>query len=378
MTARAIDSAVRGLFKALWKRHLLMVSLLVQALLDHQRAGIAALGRALPVGTSPKHAIKRVDTFIGNPRFDDHAAQVELLTRVLGPRTDVLITVDWTKIRQWPTLVAGVVQRGRSVAVMWSVLDPRCLYKSVNAFENGFFSMLAAALPATVRATVLLDRGFKRVELMAHLRRCGLSFVIRTGGNVTVHSGAYRGRADALIRRRGTVVDLPDAVLRPSRPVRTRIVGVWDRGQKEPWILATDRPDLVRVVVRLYARRFRIEEMFRDEKDHRFGLCLGQLRLTKAARVTRMLLIVALAHLLAMLVGAHARALHLDRRYRANTGRNRTEHSDFTLGRYYYRRLRWRLKPLLIVLHEYREEHDPCAFPTSPLPRPTSTQVYGG
>jgi Transposase DDE domain len=347
VTANQILRSIQSICKGAWKRHIVNLALLVHAAFECRRLGIAALGRAMRCATSPKHSIKRADRFFGNERFDHWMAQEQLLRAVIGPRKTVFIPVDWTKVREWPALVAGVVKRGRAVPVAWAVLGNRALYKSQNAFENGFFSWLAQALPEGVRVIILLDRGFKRVSLVKHLRRCGLSFVIRTGGNVAVRHPSYTGRMDELVQRRGDVVDLPDASLHSEKPTRVRVVGVWERGQKEPWLLMTDLEDNVATVAAAYGRRFRIEETFRDEKDTRFGLALGQLKMTKADRLERMLFVAALVHFVAMLVGGAARRLGLDRQYRANTVRTKPTHSDFTLGLYFLSRLRLNFAELL-------------------------------
>jgi hypothetical protein len=135
---------------------------------------------------------------------------------------------------------------------------------------------------------------------------------------------------DALVKRRGQTVDLKDATLRPSRPVTVRVVGRWEAKQKEPWLLMTD-----------------IEETFRDEKDPRFGLALGMLKMTQPERLEKLLFIAALVHFIAMLVGGAARRRGFDRHYRANTVRTKPTHSDFTLGLYLFSRLQLNLPKLL-------------------------------
>lgn len=178
------------------------------------------------------------------------------------------------------------------------------------------------------------------IDIIAHLR--GLDFVIRTGGNTHVRSAEFVGRMDELVPRRGAKIDIADAVMRPSRPVSARLVGVWARGCKEPWVLMTNLEIPAHQVVALYAKRFRIEEAFRDQKDWRYGMRAGHILVRSAARVERVLLVASLALFLALLVGAAARLCGLDRVFRANTVRTRPTHSDFALGIYYARRRRWR------------------------------------
>jgi len=307
------------------------------------------VGRELPTDTVPKHAIKRVDRWLGNRRFDDKRAREQLLRFIVGPRPKVLIAIDWTKLRRWPVLVAGIIHRGRAVPVLWSVAEPTKLYKSQNAFEHGFFVWLRAALPSHVEATLLLDRGFKRVDIVARLK--GFGFVIRTGGNVHVRSKHYTGEAQGILSRRGLTRDLPDAVLRPSRPVRVRIVGVWRAQCKEPWLLMTNLQVPVRGVVALYAKRFRIEESFRDQKDWRYGLKAGHILVRSPGRVERLLLVAAIVTFVALMVGAGARQLGLDRAFRANTVVDRPTHSDFALGIYYALRKRWNRSDLLLTFY---------------------------
>lgn len=356
MTANTTLHWLASIFKGAWKKHLTLLALLVHAGFQTRRLSITALGRALAHTTVPKHAIKRVDRWLGNRKFDDHRAREHFLRMVLGPRRNVVLAVDWTKLRTWPVLVAGIVHRGRAIPVLWAVADPAKLYKSQNAFEYGFLAWLKSCLPDGVRATLLLDRGFKRVELVTHLRRLGFDFVIRTGGNVHVHHPQYRGRMDQMILRRGDRRDLAGAVLRPSRPVKVRVVGVWEKGFKEPWLLMTDLDGPVHRIVWLYSKRFEIEEAFRDQKDWRLGLQLGHTLIRKADRVDRLLLLAALVLFLALLVGTEARRRALDSGYRANTCRARRTHSDFTLGLFYFLRLRFNCAKLLRLF--YRDGQD--------------------
>lgn len=356
MTTQEIVTSVVNLFKDFWRWHRTNLGLMVAALAESTRVGVASLGRALPVSCAPKHAIKRVDQFLSNKKFDDIKARQEHLALVIGPRRRVLIVVDWTKVRDWPVLVAAVVQRGRTIPGLWAVMDPKKVYKSYNSFEHGFFTWLAKSLPAGVEAVVLLDRGFDRVDITKHLRRCGLSFVIRVGGNVHIRHKDYSGPIQRLPIQRGQVKDFPEAELRPSRPVRVRVVAKWGAGQKEPWLLMTNLPHSAHLVVAYYAKRFRIEEMFRDQKDWRFGLALGGLKMFIARRLERLLLIVAIYHFLAMVVGGQARRMGLDRQFRANTVKNQPTHSDFTLGQFYLRKLECNL---LKLLHDFYAEPVP-------------------
>ncbi len=87
--------------------------------------------------------------------------------------------------------------------------------------------------------------------------------------------------------------------------------------------------------MKLYGRRFTIEEGFRDSKDIRFGMGLSSTRVGIPARRDRLLLLSAIAVALLTLLGAAGENVGFDRYLKANTVKRRT-HSLFTQGWYYY------------------------------------------
>ncbi len=74
----------------------------------------------------------------------------------------------------------------------------------------------------------------------------------------------------------------------------------------EPWFLMTDLERSAVALSNLYAKRMAVEELFRDEKNRRNGYALRNTQLTRAERIDRLLLILALAYILLSGVGLRA------------------------------------------------------------------------
>jgi hypothetical protein len=87
--------------------------------------------------------------------------------------------------------------------------------------------------------------------------------------------------------------------------------------------------------VRVYGRRFTIEEAFRDVKDPRYGLGLSTTHIGDPRRRDRLLLLCAMATTLLTLLGRAGESLGMDRMLKANTVKKRT-HSLFRQGCMYY------------------------------------------
>ncbi|WP_437755415.1 hypothetical protein [Sorangium sp. So ce1389] len=113
-------------------------------------------------------------------------------------------------------------------------------------------------------------------------------------------------------------------------------------------------------IVKLYGKRFTIEETFRDIKDNHFGMGLSATHIRDAGWRDRLLLLAAIAYALLSLLGAASEDAGLDGHLKVNTVRRRT-HSLYRQGLYWYDciptlRQDW-LRPLMIVFDRIVREH---------------------
>lgn len=134
----------------------------------------------------------------------------------------------------------------------------------------------------------------------------------------------------------------------------------WRQRMKERWVLVTDLNNPPRQIIAYYGRRMQIEETFRDTKSVRWGFHFRHVRLSPSGRYERLMMVLGLANLFLMAVGAQAERRRLHRRRMANTSRRRTL-SLLTVGQAYIRQYGQRLancvdffRPLLIQTRNWR------------------------
>ena len=120
--------------------------------------------------------------------------------------------------------------------------------------------------------------------------------------------------------------------------------------------------------MKLYGRRFTIEETFRDQKDLHFGMGLKATHIGKAERRDRLLFLAALAQALLTLLGAAAESIGYDRFMKANNVKKRT-HSLFRQGCYWYE--------MAATMREDRLEELMNAFGKMVADHAALTQVFG-
>ena len=323
---------------------------------------IHAIGTGLAIagGKQPKHAIKQVDRLLSNTAVNVWALFAEWVPYVIASSRAIVVALDWTAFDAdgHSTVALSLVTRhGRATPLVWMTVRNTHLKGRRNTYEDTVLLRLHEVLPPGVTVTVLADRGFGDQKLYELLADIGFDFVIRFRGSVTVHAATGEVRtAAAWVPPNGRIRHLRGARVTADRYALDAVVCVQARGMQAAWCLAVRGASAGAVAVKLYGRRFTIEETFRDTKDPRYGLGLAATHVRDPLRRDRLLLICAMALTLLTLLGAAGESLGMDRMLKANTVKKRT-HSLFRQGCHYYAAIptmtREILDPLIQRFGEY-------------------------
>lgn len=312
-----------------------------------------------------KHAVKQVDRLIGNTGVDVWDLLATWVPFVLAQRKEVRVNMDWTEFDQdgHSTLVLSVqTSHGRTTPLIWKTFETNAFKGHRNAYEDEVLLRLREVVPRDVKVTIVADRGFADTKLYQLLAELDFQYAIRFRSVIHVMSedGETR-KAKEWLGASGRMRVFRNASVTAQRfPVAT-VVCVQDVAMKDAWcIVASDAGLAGRDIKALYGKRFTIEEMFRDQKDLRFGMGLGWRQIGNIARRDRLLLIAALAQALLTLLGAAGESLGMDRMLKTNTSKSRTL-SLFRQGLQWYDLIpampEVRLRPLITRFGEMVKEH---------------------
>lgn len=328
---------------------------------------IHAIGRgyALLAQKQAKHGIKQVDGLLGNDKID---LGEDIFPRwvkfVLGPRKKVLAALDWTdfdKDDQTTLSLCLLTRHGRATPLVWKTYKKSELAGERTAAERRLLAQFDALLNDDVEVTLLADRGFGDDDLYVFLQTLGWDFVIRFRGNILVETSDGRVQAAAELVQAGRARKYLSVKVTADKTPLPAVVVVHAKGMKEPWLLATSlATETPSAIVKLYGRRFCIEETFRDQKDIHFGLGLSATHIKKCDRRDRVLLLGALAQALLTLLGAAGEKIGWDKRLKSNTSKRR-QMSLFAQGQFWYAAVgRWaaeKVEPLLCAFDQVLTNH---------------------
>lgn len=328
--------------------------------------GVHAIGRGLAdaMGLDPKHSIKQVDRLLSNSGITVWQWFERWVLFVVAARTEIVVALDWTefdKDDQSTIAMYLITSHGRATPLVWKTVQKSKLKNQRNECEYQVIRRLHAILPPGLKITLLADRGFGDQKLFEYLGVLGWSYAIRFRQRIGVTVGERSMAASKWVPIGGHAKMLREVQITAKKTRIPAVVLKHQKGMKEAWCIATDRTDLGAAgVVRLYSRRFTIEETFRDIKDNHFGMGLSATHIGKPERRDRMLLLAAVAQALLTLLGAAGEACGLDRTLKANTAKTRTM-SLFNQGTYWYRAIpnmrEERLVPLMREFGQLVSDH---------------------
>lgn len=312
------------------------------------------LGLAQVMSLDRKHPTKQVDRLLSNTRLSVWDVFGRWVPYAIRGRKELVVALDWTDFDadDHSTLCLYLVtERSRATPLMWVTALKSEMKGWQRAFEEDLLARFRQLVPRETKVMLLADRGFGDAKLYETLREQGFHFVIRFRGTIVVESAEGSvGPAKGWTPGNGRALCLPRARVTRSRYEVGSVVTVKRTGIKEAWHLAVSDDTPADEAIRLYSKRFTIEETFRDTKDPRYGWGLSATHVRNAERRDRLLLIAALAHEYLTLLGQAGEDIGLDRTLKVNTVKKRT-HSLLTQGSAYYGMLPYmreeRLKPLL-------------------------------
>lgn len=314
----------------------------VVGVLNAAAISIHAIGQAYAHAAkiTGKSGVKQVDRLLSNGGIGLEGVMGSWVRFVIGEDAKVLIALDWTDYAKddHTTLCAYVVTRqgGRATPLAWKTVSKSQLKNERTKHELELVERLRGWLPDSARVTLLADRAFGYQELYALLAKIGWDYVLRFRGNIHVEADGETRTGDEWVARSGHARALRGARVTGDRALVGAVVVVKAKKMKEPWCLATSLADASAAdIVKLYGRRFTIEETFRDTKDLHFGMGLSATHIHDAERRDRLLLLVAVAHTLLSLLGAASEESGLDRYLKVNTVKRRT-HSLYRQGVYWF------------------------------------------
>jgi hypothetical protein len=279
----------------------------IGALWQAKSARLSDLARALP--GAYEAAYKRLQRFLSGVdpavalgRLFDAEAEFVIgdVTEVARPQAKKTAYVGRLKdgrTRGFDVLALCTPKRGRALPFAFVTYSSATLDQECTSRNQEHLRALEQVRALIGELPLLLDREWSYGEWLRHLVEAGLRFVIRLKvGNPQVGLVDRWGMPVVLEIRRGERKVYRDVLYQGTIPVH--VCGGWEQGFREPvWLVTNVEPE---EALRLYPKRMKIEQSFRDEKSR---LGLDRLMSQRRAQMEKLVALVLLAYALGVWIG---------------------------------------------------------------------------
>lgn len=216
---------------------------------------------------------------------------------------EIRLIVDGTKIGfGYQLLMISLAYRRRAIPMAWSWVRHVRGHSSATK-QIVLLKYVRSLIPQTMPVFLVGDSEFGSMTVLQQLKQWRWFFVLRQKGNTGLWLDARIGwqRLDALVQQAGQSAWCLNGYLTQSDIFPVSVLIHWQKGEKEPWCLATNLPE-ASLTLRYYRRRMWIEEMFADFKKHGFDLESTMLR--NAPRLSRLTLAVVFLYVWLLSIGS--------------------------------------------------------------------------
>jgi len=192
---------------------------------------------------------------------------------------EVHLIIDSTKVSfNHQLLLVALAYRRCALPIAWTWVPHKRGHSTMHK-QLALLNYVRSLLPDGAKVSLVGDCEFGHSRIIEQLRCWQWDYALRESGPTLV--GLYEGqtwlRLDELLTHAGTFHWFGYVQLTATRAQATHLMACWKRGERTPWLLATNltRPA---AILRLYSRRMWIEELFVHLKGQGFDLESSHLR----------------------------------------------------------------------------------------------------
>jgi hypothetical protein len=326
------------LSEKLTRSNYLLTTLLIQVVQSIKEVTLESMATKLAMPIKFESRRKKIQRFLSDDKWDLDDVWLSLVIAWIQSNIQqnnvVYLAIDRTKWQLNNILMVSMIWRNRAIPIYWKMLDKQ----GNSTLENQQFVLtpVFAAL-SDYRLLVLGDREFCSVTLANWLREKKVDFCLRLKKNVCIKTESELwAELKMLELEPGNSFFNREVTIRKTAPINGfNLAGKWlgkyrNIITKEPWYILTSLTDL-QAAVDAYAKRFGIEEMFRDFKSGGYNLERTNLM---GDRLSKLLILLSLAYLKSIIQGIDIKSKKVQEYLGRKTENHRkyARHSTFYIG----------------------------------------------
>lgn len=248
----------------------LMVGIFMSKSVQLNKIGLKIPGTAKEVSV-----VRRLSRFLSNPGIVVRTVYEPIVKKwirdLLTTQRNLLLIIDATRVGfGYQLLIVSAAYHHRALPIAWVWVKAKKGHSPLSE-QVKLLNYVYLLTPAHTPVKLVGDSEFRSPELYKLLKTWHWQYALRVMDAFQIRQTQQESWQPIanLVTKPGQRLWLEGVYLTREHNCRTNFLIYWERGQKEPWLIATNFPTR-RTALYAYKRRMWIEEMFGDFKKHGF------------------------------------------------------------------------------------------------------------
>jgi hypothetical protein len=278
---------------------------LISGIVGSKSPQLPHIAAQVPNGTTPDSRVKRFARWCDNARILEEVyflPDAAVLLRPLALQTLVLVR-DGSGVGHGCTaLMSHVVSKGRARPLAWRGRQAPKGHVPA-ALQIALVDLSSGLLPAGAQVVLLGDGACDGTRLQHTLQQAGWSYACRTATSTVATWAGEPFRLEALgsCRKPGRLSELKEVHCTREAYGPMMVLCCWAKGYQAPLYLVSNMAT-AEEACRLYAKRFRIEPFFSDQKSR--GFHIHKSHIADVQRLSRRLIAACFAYIWVVYFGS--------------------------------------------------------------------------
>jgi len=288
-------------------RHLHTLAAFISGIVGSKSTHLPAIAAKVPDGTKKESRVKKFSRWINNERIDFEIyflPYAEALLANLAAHRTLLLAMDGSEVgRKCLALMVSVIYKKRALPITWIVVKGNKGHFPEEAHVQ-LVEQVHQIVPEGADVIFVGDGEFDGTTLQSTLDGFGWLYVCRTAQNTQLGTDGERFAFHEVGVQPGECIGLPDVTFTLQEYGPVLAIAWWEVGYQEPVYLVTNM-ELVEEACYWYAKRYRIETFFSDQKSRGFNL--HKSHISDPVRLARLMIAACLAYIWIIYLGVIAK-----------------------------------------------------------------------
>jgi hypothetical protein len=321
---------LKGLMSQIDSKHIIVLTMMITGIVLSKKTQLSEMSCHIAQQAKPESIVKRFHRFVKNDRVDVQAYYLPFVQAILNHLSGqtLYLAMDASQVgRECMVLMVSVIYKNKAIPLAWLVYKGKKGHTTA-ARHIEALQMVYPLISSDAHVVLLGDAEYDTVDMLNWVKdHTQWHYVIRTDPRTKLTKDGHRYTIRDLLIGEGWKTIAHQVLFTTKLFGPTQVVAWLEKPHKKPLYLLSSLENM-HEICQAYAKRFKLETLFSDQKSR--GFHIDKSHLSHPKRLARLLLAATLAYIWMIYLGIQVSQDEKRRSFIDRT--HRSDKSLFRLG----------------------------------------------